>query len=137
LASEVWLPVDATGPDGTLGSGDATASGCNLDGGPATLVRLSPQELKTILDSSEDPFLFNVKGTTIPDIPGTDGVFASDASGVEKFVGGDRCADIIVYCRSGVISQQVSAKLLADGYRRVRDLAGGILAWQAAGYPTK
>jgi rhodanese-related sulfurtransferase len=137
VLADAQLSTDAAGVDTGFGAGDATASTCNLDGGPVSLVRLSPLELKTILASSENPYLFNVKGNSIPNIPGTDGVFASDAPSVEKAVGGDRCADIIVYCRSGVISQQVSAKLIADGYRRVRDLTGGILAWQAAGYPTQ
>jgi rhodanese-related sulfurtransferase len=116
---------------------DAEALLCKATGTPATLVRLSPQELKTILDGSEDPYLINVKGTSIPNIPGTDAVLASDVAGIEALVGGNLCADIILYCRSGNTSQTVAAQLIAKGYLKVRDLEGGIGAWTDAGYPTE
>jgi rhodanese-related sulfurtransferase len=97
---------------------------------------LLPLELKTLLDSGEDPFLINVKGTSIKNIPGTDTVLANDVAGVEDFVKHDLCANIVIYCRTGVTSQSVGSQLIADGYKHVRDLAGGITAWQNAGYPT-
>jgi phage shock protein E len=102
----------------------------------AALTHLSPLELKTLLDSGEDPFLINVKGDSIESIPGTDAVLANDIPGIETLVNHDTCANIVLYCRTGVTSQSVGSELIARGYKRVRDLAGGITAWQAAGYPT-
>jgi len=45
----------------------------------------------------------------------------------------DRDAPVLVYCRSGARSAAAVAKLKAQGYTRLWDLAGGIIAWQAAG----
>jgi rhodanese-related sulfurtransferase len=41
---------------------------------------------------------------------------------------------IITICRSGVRSAQARDLLLQNGFPRVTSLAGGIQAWQAAGY---
>jgi rhodanese-related sulfurtransferase len=131
---------EVAAPDTTPARADAQAADaafhCPLDAGPATLGRLSPLELKTLLDGNEDVFLINVKGATIGKIPGTDAVLVNDIPGIEALVGGDLCANIILYCQSGNTSQTVAAQLLAKGYRRIRDLTGGITAWKAAGYPT-
>jgi rhodanese-related sulfurtransferase len=140
---------DASPPDGVTGrqdaaildavsaAPDADKSGCKADGGPASLVRLSPLELKTLLAGSEDPYLINVKGASIGTIAGTDAVLVNDIAGIETLVGHDLCANIILYCQSGNTSSSVAAQLLAKGYQRIRDLAGGITAWKNAGYPTE
>jgi hypothetical protein len=116
---------------------DAGALPCQTATAPATLEHLTPLELKTILDGSDDPYLINVKGTSIPNSPGNDAVLASDVPGIEALVEGNLCADIILYCRSGNTSQTVGEQLIAKGYLRVRDLEGGITTWTAAGYPTE
>jgi rhodanese-related sulfurtransferase len=128
---------DTGGPEAAVPGGDAASSGCKLDGGAAAFVHMTPLELKTLLDGSEDPFLINVKGTSIGQISGTDAVLVNDIPGIEARVGGDLCADIILYCQSGGTSQSVGTQLIAKGYVHVRDLAGGITAWKAAGYPTQ
>jgi rhodanese-related sulfurtransferase len=128
--------ADAVSADTQVEDPDVEALPCQLSG-PATLVHLTPLELKTILDGSDDPYLINVKGTSIANIPGTDAVLANDIPGIEALVGGNLCADIILYCRSGNASQTVGNQLIAKGYLRVRDLEGGIIAWTAAGYPTE
>ena len=42
----------------------------------------------------------------------------------------DREADIVVHCKSGGRSAKAQAQLQAAGFRRVRNLKGGILAWR-------
>jgi len=140
---DAQIAMDTAGldaPDAAPARADAlvtdNGADCGLDGGTATLVRLSPLELKTLLDGVENPFLINVKGEAIGKIPGTDAVLVSDLPGIETLVGGDLCANIILYCQSGNTSQAVAAQLIAKGYRRIRDLTGGISAWKTAGYPT-
>jgi phage shock protein E len=44
---------------------------------------------------------------------------------------------IIVQCRSGSRSAQGRDLLLKNGFTNVTSLSGGILAWQAAGYPVE
>lgn len=128
---------EAVAADTLVEDPDAEVLPCQAVVGPATLGHLTPLELKTILDGSEDPYLINVKGPSIANIPGTDAVLVDDVPGIEALVGGDLCADIILYCRSGNTSQTVGNQLIAKGYLRVRDLEGGITAWTAAGYPTE
>jgi len=45
----------------------------------------------------------------------------------------DKEAPILVYCRSGNMSETVSEELVENGYRNVYNLTGGIHAWQGAG----
>jgi rhodanese-related sulfurtransferase len=127
--------LDALAPDSVV-KGDATAA-CNPVTPAPPLGHLTAKELKAILDSSEDVYLINVKGSSIANIPGTDAVLASDVPGIEALVGKNLCANIIIYCRSGVTSQNVGNQLVAKGYQHVRDLSDGITAWTAAGYPTE
>lgn len=44
---------------------------------------------------------------------------------------------IYVICRSGARSAQASALLARAGKKDVRNVTGGMNAWQAAGYPVK
>ncbi len=43
-------------------------------------------------------------------------------------------AEIILHCRSGARSGRAQAFMESEGYTNVRNLVGGMLAWQAAGY---
>lgn len=134
---------DASAPDvAPTGKPDAATSDTAPEAAiaactQAPFVHLSPAELKALLDSGEDPILVNVKGTSIENIPGTDVVLANDVPGIESFVKRDLCANIVLYCRTGATSQSVGSQLVAKGYTHVRDLAGGITAWKAAGYATQ
>ncbi len=46
-----------------------------------------------------------------------------------------RDAEIVVCCAHGVRSAAVARYLARAGYTHVSDLAGGLLAWEAAGFP--
>jgi rhodanese-related sulfurtransferase len=43
--------------------------------------------------------------------------------------------DVVVVCRVGARSAQVVAYLRAQGFERVANLDGGMIAWEAAGRP--
>ncbi len=49
----------------------------------------------------------------------------------------DHDDEIVVVCRSGGRSSTIAATLVAAGFRRVMNLAGGMLAYQAAGLPVE
>lgn len=55
----------------------------------------------------------------------------------------DRLAEIptdktvVMTCRSGNRSGQITTFLQQQGYENVHNLAGGILAWEQAGYPVE
>ncbi len=43
--------------------------------------------------------------------------------------------DVVLYCRSGARSYQACSYMLQQGYDRVLNLRGGIIAWARHGYP--
>ena len=45
-------------------------------------------------------------------------------------------AAIYLSCRSGARSGQAQAFMMQKGYTNVTNVAGGIMAWEAAGFPT-
>jgi len=47
----------------------------------------------------------------------------------------DRDAPVVVMCRSGKRGMEALNKLESLGIKKVRNLEGGILAWEAAGHP--
>jgi rhodanese-related sulfurtransferase len=42
--------------------------------------------------------------------------------------------EILIHCRSGARSGRARDYLTAEGYTNVRNVLGGMVAWQAAGY---
>ena len=42
--------------------------------------------------------------------------------------------DVVLYCRSGARSYQACAYMMQQGYGRVLNLRGGIIAWARHGY---
>lgn len=93
---------------------------------------ITPKELKTKIDSGEDFVLidvrepneheaFNVGGKLIPvkSIPARIGEL-SDLKDKE----------VVVYCRSGARSGMAQQFLMQNGFSNVRNLTGGMLAWQ-------
>jgi len=47
----------------------------------------------------------------------------------------DKTAKITLYCRSGARSALAAQSLMQLGYKATTSMAGGFLAWQAAGLP--
>ncbi len=138
-------PGGVAGVGGTGGTGGSkTAPDASSDSasctGWSTLVHLTPQQLKDLL-AAQDIYLVNVVSQKAPNIAGTDldlqtGTDATPTvTAIENLVNHNTCADIVIYCVTGNTSQRVATQLIGDGYLRVRDLQGGITAWQAQGFP--
>ena len=68
-------------------------------------------------------------------LPGTDLSIPFDRLGREAGRLPSRETEVAIYCRTGRMSA-LARRTLADlGYRRVVELRGGMLAWQASGRP--
>ncbi len=66
-------------------------------------------------------------------IPGVTLIPMAEVAGRMSEIPTDK--EVIVTCRSGNRSGQVAEFLRSQGYDNVHNMAGGILAWEAAGLP--
>lgn len=100
-----------------------------------SFARLSPDELKSALQDKDFTFV-NVHIPFEGDIAGTD--LSIPYNEIERKKNLDRLPgkdeEIVLYCRSGSMSTEAASTLVKLGYENVRDLDGGMIAWEEAGY---
>ena len=95
---------------------------------------ITVQELRQKLDAGENIVLidvrepweyeeFNLGGKLVPV-----GTLMNTMWELEDF----KDADVIVHCRSGARSAMAQGLMLANGFKKVRNLKGGVLAWLEA-----
>lgn len=94
---------------------------------------LEPAALADLL-AREDPQLVNVHIPYEGELPGTDAFVPYDrVAELVDDLPADRDAPLVVYCRTGRMSQEALPVLVDLGYTRLYQLRGGFQAWQAAG----
>ena len=82
-----------------------------------------------MLEGGEDPFMLNVLGYDIPQIPDTD-----LAIPLQRLEGHPKLPSkidehIVVYCQAGVTSRMGADILQQMGYTNITNLDGGLDAW--------
>ncbi len=103
-----------------------------VDGGAYR--QMTASQLQAMLEA-KDFVLVNVHIPFAGNIPGTDlAIPFNEVSRRADLLPKDKQAKIIVYCRSGAMSAVAARTLVAMGYTNVWDLAGGMNAWQRAGF---
>jgi adenylyltransferase/sulfurtransferase len=91
---------------------------------------IDPVGLKQRLDNKEDVFILDVREPHEYDICRLDGSTLIPLGELPKRVSELNSADdIVVHCRSGVRSAKAVDFLRKAGFRKVKNLTGGILAW--------
>jgi rhodanese-related sulfurtransferase len=136
LSDSAHPALDSGSVDAALGDTQSEDSvgetGC---AGWTTLQHLSPADAANLIATS-DPIVINVHIPYAGDIPGTDtDISYKNVDAIEAYLGYDHCADVLLVCESGGMSQSAGNELIKRGYLRVRDLNGGMSAWSSAGYP--
>lgn len=125
-----------SGGDGDRVAAESSASrlGEKVTVANGSYTRVSPEELRGTLRDG-DLLLVNTHVPFAGDIPGTDLSVPYDR--INENLGrlpADKGTRIAVYCRSGSMSASAAETLVGLGYRNVRDLAGGMEAWEASGF---
>ena len=100
-----------------------------------TYTDVTPKELQAMLGQKDFTFV-NVH------IPYEGEIAQTDVSIPYNEIGShldklppDKNAKLVLYCRSGRMSTEASQTLVKQGYTNVFQLAGGMVAWENAGYP--
>jgi sulfur-carrier protein adenylyltransferase/sulfurtransferase len=104
---------------------------CGIEPRPRSGIKeVEPTDLKMSLDSGEGPLLLDVREPYeygFCHLEGSKLVPLGELPGrLKEF---DRERDIVVYCHTGVRSAKAAEFLSDSGFRRVRNLRGGIKAW--------
>ena len=90
---------------------------------------IPPTALKAKLDASEAFHLFDVRGDKERAIAQIAGAKPLDSNGIQALGALPKDALIVILCHHGVRSRQAGQQLLAEGFRNVHSLLGGIDAW--------
>lgn len=113
---------------------DLSGEKVEVNGG--TYINIDSRQLKAIL-KDKDFVLVNVHIPFAGDIPNTDLSIPYDRIAESQYLAqlpDDKNAKIILYCRSGRMSQMATEKLVSLGYTNIWNLKGGMDGWERAGY---
>jgi len=93
---------------------------------------ISPRELATALSSDSPPHMIDVREPHEQEISRIEGAAVIPLGELAARVQDrDRDDDIVVICKAGTRSARAMGLLLGAGFKRVRNLTGGINAWAA------
>jgi adenylyltransferase/sulfurtransferase len=99
---------------------------------------ITPGELAAWLQRDDRPYLLDVRNpyeVAIAAIAGTDKLIPVDQL-PERLAELDSSREIVVYCRSGARSGRAVELLKSAGFRKVKNLVGGVLRWSDDVDPT-
>src|SRR4029453_15336103 len=106
---------------------------------PVDTREIAPEEVQEHLNEPDAPLLVDVRTDRerrVANIPGSVHVPMAEVETRLPEVAPDPSRPIVTFCATGNRSLRILPTLAALGYEDARSMAGGIVAWQALGYPT-
>lgn len=113
-----------------------TVTGEVVSVGDGSYKNVSASELN-LMFKNKDFVLVNVHIPFAGDIPNTDLSIPYDQITESSYLAQlpeDKDAKIVLYCRSGRMSQIASEELVALGYTNIWNFKNGMVEWEQAGY---
>ena len=98
--------------------------------------QISVKDLKSRIDGGEEIYLIDVREPFEYAIANLGGKLIPQNDVAQRLGEIDRDREVIVHCKGGVRSQKIAEYLKQQGYQRVINVAGGILAWADQVDPT-
>ena len=90
---------------------------------------ITVEELKKLMDAKAEPFLVDVREPHEVQISSLGGTLIPLKTVPERVQEIPKDQPVVVYCRSGGRSGKACEFLIAQGYKNVKNLNGGVLAW--------
>lgn len=110
------------------------AVGARIEVPGGSYLRVDARALASML-TKKDFYFVNVHIPYAGEIANTDACIPFDQTReLIKGLPKDRGAKIVLYCRSGRMSELAAKDLVKEGYTDLIDLEGGMNAWQEAGF---
>ncbi|MCL4507605.1 MAG: rhodanese-like domain-containing protein [Chloroflexi bacterium] len=106
-----------------------------IAGTRGTVTRISAEQVDEMLAGPKDFTLVNVHTPYEGELPKTDLAIPYDQIDAHLGQLPGKDARIVLYCRSGRMSDIAARRLVELGYTHIYDLTGGMLAWEASGRP--
>ena len=100
---------------------------------PAAFARLDPATFADHMQD-KDAVLINVHIPYEGEIEQTDAFIPYDKILGDTRLPQDKSKEILLYCRTGRMSEEAGAALNHAGYTKVAHLEGGMKAWEASGH---
>ncbi|MCG3141691.1 MAG: Thiosulfate sulfurtransferase GlpE [Anaerolineae bacterium] len=97
---------------------------------------ITPHELNTMLEAKDFVFV-NVHIPFAGTISNTDLSIPYDQISTSEYLNQlptDKNAKIVLYCRSGRMSEIAATELVSLGYTNIWNLTGGMVEWEQAGF---
>ena len=101
-----------------------------MKGPAATDGDITVEELERLIQAGQAPLILDVRNPEeyqICRIPGTQLLPLPELP--QRFGELDKGREMIVHCKSGMRSAKAQEFLLQSGFKKVRNMKGGILAW--------